>query len=365
MLEKGRITYKQLILLIFLSRIVTSISFLPGLNEPPANQDIWLSDLLFFPIQLFLASPIYLLWKRFPDQTIIQYSQTIAGKVGKLVGLLIIWYFLHYTAITLAQYSFFLTSAVMPETPALFFMLSLILVCAYAARKGLEVIGRLSELFAPLIMISLILFLSLEVKDMNFKILTPLLEKGIFPVFHGSLIAASKTLEVLGLAMLLPYLNNRQKVKPIFILSFALISLYLVLLTLPVVTMLGLELAKSSSFPCYSVIRLINVGDFLNRLESIHMAICSLGAFIKISFQYYLTVLGLSQLLELREYKPLVLPIGALLIPLSLLIGPNLVELQLFSSYKIFMGYSYFFILLIPSLLLLTAIIRRKGVRSK
>jgi spore germination protein KB len=363
--EKGQITYKQLILLIFLSRIVTSLSFLPGLTEPPANQDIWLSDLLYFPTQLVLAFPVYLLWKRFPDQTIIQYSQTIAGKLGKLVGLLIIWYFLHYTAITLDQYSLFLKSAVMPETPVLFFMLTLVLVCAYATQKGLEVIGRLSELFAPIIMIILILYFGLETKDMNLKILTPILEKGIFPVFQGSLINTSKTLEILGLAMLLPYLNNHQKVKSVFILSFALISFYLVLLTVPVLTMLGLESAKNRAFPCYSVIRLINIGDFLNRLESFHMAICSLGAFIKISFQYYLIVLGLSQLLELRDYKPLVLPIGTILIPLSFLIGPSLVELQTFLSYKLFMRYSYFFILLIPSLLLLTAIIRRKGERSK
>lgn len=365
MLEKGRITYKQLILLVFLSRIITSISFLPGLQEPPANQDLWLSDLLFFPIQLFLATPVYLLWKRFPDQTIIQYSQTIAGKLGKLIGLLIIWYLLHYTAITLVQYSLFLTSAVMQETPIIFFILSLILVCAYAIRKGLEVIGRLSELFAPIIMITLILFFALEAKDMNLKILTPVLEKGIFPVFQGSLINTSKTLEILGLAMLLPYLNNRQKVKQVFIISFALISFYFVLLTIPVLTMLGLEAAKSRSFPCFTIIRLINVGDFLNRVEAFHMAICSLGVFIKISFQYYLIVLGLSQLLNLRDYKPLVLPIGTIIIPLSLLIGPSLVELAEFSSYKIFTGYSYFFILLIPSLLLLTAIIRRKGVRPK
>lgn len=363
--EEGRITYKQLILLIFLSRIVTSLSFLPGLQEPPANQDLWLSDLLYFPIQLSLALPVYFLWKRFPDKTIIQYSQIIAGKLGRLIGLLIIWYFLHYTALTLVQYSLFLTSAVMEETPVIFFMLTLILVCAYAIRKGLEVIGRLAELFAPIIMITLILFFALEAKDMNLKLLTPVLEKGFFPVIQGSFINASKTLEILGLAMLLPYLNNRQKVKSVFIFSFALASLYFVLLTLPVITMLGLEVAKSRSFPCFSVIRIINVGDFLNRIESIHMAICSLGAFIKISFQYYLTVLGLSQLLNLRDYKPLVLPIGTIIIPLGLLIGPSLVELQEFSSYKIFMGYSYFFILLIPSLLLLTAIIRKKGVRPK
>lgn len=149
MLEKGRITYKQLILLVALSRVIITITFLPAMKEPPVNQDIWLSELLYFPLQLLLALPIYLLWKRFPDQTIIQYSQTIAGKLGKLAGVFIPWYFLHQTAIAIAQFSFFLTSAVMPETPILFFSLTFILVCAYATHKSLEVISRLSELFMP------------------------------------------------------------------------------------------------------------------------------------------------------------------------------------------------------------------------
>ncbi|HVJ48431.1 endospore germination permease [Desulfitobacterium sp.] len=361
MLEEGRITYKQLILLIFLSRIIVTINYLPALNEPPLNQDVWLSELLFFPLQLLLALPVYILWKRFPNQTIIQYSQIIAGKLGKLAGVLIIWYFLHSTAISLAQFSLFLTSAVMSETPILFFALTLVLVCAYATRKGLEVISRLSELFAPLIIITFISVTFLLAKDMNLKTLTPILEKGVLPVFNGSLIYSARSVEVLGLAMLLPYLNNRQKVKRVFILSFGLISLFFVLITIPVLTVFGVTEARRLTFPDYSVIQLVNVGDFLERIESVHMAIWILGTFIKVTFLYYLTVLGLSQLLNLKDYRPLILPTGTILIPLSLLIAPSLVELEAFTSYKIFVWYSFFFILLIPSLLVLTAIIRKKG----
>lgn len=364
MLEEGRITYKQLIFLIFISRIIIPITYLPALNEPPANQDIWLSELLFFPLQLLLALPIYFLWKRFPNQTIIQYSQTIFGKLGKVLGVLFVWYFLHFTALALSQYSFFLTTAVMPETPVLFFTLTLVLVSAYATYKGLEVIGRLSELFTPLVMFAIITIFFLLTKDMNLKILTPVLEKGILPVFQGGLIYTTLSIEVLELSMLLPYLNNPKKIKTVFFLSFALVSLYFVLITLSVIMVLGLAEAQSRTFPFFSVIRLVNVGDFLERIESVHMAIWTLGAFIKITLNFYLAVLGLSQIFNLKEYRPLILPIGTILIPLSLLVGPSIVELREFLSYKTFAPYSYFFILFLPSLLLLTAIVRKKGAHS-
>jgi spore germination protein KB len=364
MLEKGRITYKQLILLIALSRIILTITFLPALKEPPGNQDIWLSELLYLPLQLLFALPIYFLWKKFPNQTIIQYSQTIAGKLGKLAGVLILWYFIQQAAIATAQFSLFFVSAVMPETPVLFFTSSFILVCAYATHKGLEVIGRLSELFAPLVMIAIITAFLLLGKDMDLNMLRPVLENGIIPVTQGSFIYAARSLEILGLAMLLPYLNNPQKIKSVIIVSFALVSLFFILITIPVLTILEFDEAKSLTFPYYSIIRLINVGDFLERIQSMHMAIWILGTFIKVTFKFYLAVLGLSQLLNLEDYRPLILPTGAILIPLSLLLGPSLTTLAAFTSYKIFTWYSLFFILLIPSLLLLIAIIQKKGVRS-
>ncbi|AHF05814.1 GerAB/ArcD/ProY family transporter [Desulfitobacterium metallireducens] len=364
MLEKGRITYKQLILLIALSRIIITITFLPALAEPPANQDIWLSELLYFPLQLLFALPIYFLWKRFPDQTIIQYCQSIGGKLGKLSGILILWYFLDQAAITIAQFSLFLTSAVMPETPVLFFTLSFVLVCAYATGRGLEVIGRLSELFAPLVMIATITVFLLLAKDMNLKMLRPVLENGILPITQGSLIYSARSLEILGFSMLLPYLNNPQKAKSVIVLSFALVTLFFTLITVPVLTIWGFEEAKGLTFPFYSVIRLISIGDFIERNQSIHMAIWILGTFIKVTFKYYLVVLSLGQLLHLKEYRPLILPTGTILIPLSLLVGPNLTTLAAFTSYKTFAWYSSFFILVIPSLLLFTAIIRKKGVQS-
>ncbi len=365
MSEEGRVTHKQLILLIALNRIIITITYLPSMNEPPANQDIWLSELLFFPLQLLVALPIYLLWKRFPNQSIIEYSQTIAGKAGKLIGFLFITYILQSIAIALAQFGLFITSAVMPETPILFFYVTLVLICAYALQKGLEVISRLSEFIAPIVLIAITSVSLLLVKDMDLKKLTPVLENGLLPVLQGGLIYTSRTVEVLGLAMLLPYINNSKKVKMVFICSFALVTLYFVIISFPVLTVYELGERKSLKFPFYSAIRLVSIPSFIERVESVHMAIWVLGTFIKISFLYYLTALGLSQLLNLRDYKSLILPLGTIIIPLSLLIAPSIVELQGFTSYKIFTGYSLSFLFVLPFLLLLIAIIRKKGVRHK
>jgi len=362
--EKGKITYKQLILLVFTSRIIVTLTNMPGLTDPPANQDLWLSELFGLPIMLLLSVPVYLLWMRYPNQTIIQYSQVIAGKVGKLFGALYVWFFMHLTMITLYQYSAFITTAVMPETPSLFFIITMVLFGVYAARNGIEVICRLSELLTPIIMASIIIIALLLIKDMDLKALTPVLEKGVGPVLQGGFTISARTTEILGIAMLLPYLNDTQKVKRVFLLSYTLMLIFFVIITIPVLTMFGVELAKTMAFPFFDTVKLIDIGDFLERIEAVYMGIWLLGGLINISFSLYLSVLGLSHLLNLKDYKPIVLPVGILLIPLTTLSFESIVGLRKFTSYKISTPYSLLFILIIPSILLVISMIRKKGARQ-
>lgn len=96
MIEGGKITYTQMILLLFISRVISWIALLPVILAPPANQDVWIDCLMSFPIHLIVALPFYLLAKKFPSQTPYEYSQAITGKAGKLVGILYILFLFIY-----------------------------------------------------------------------------------------------------------------------------------------------------------------------------------------------------------------------------------------------------------------------------
>lgn len=366
MLEGGKITYQQMILLFFVSRVITWIAFLPVIQAPPANQDVWLDCLTAFPIHLIIALPIYLLSKKFPKQGLYEYSQAIMGKAGQwVIATLYIGFFIHASAFALGIFSEFFTTVIMSETPSLFFVITLVLVAAYAVQYGIEVLGRLSEFFAPIIMIALIGVTFLLIKDMDLRELTPILEAGIYPAFLNGFTPVSETLEIIGLAIIAPYLNDFQKIKKVYLITPLLLQFFLFLLTTLVISLLGDEVAKSYPYPVYSVIRLVHVGDFLERIESIHVAAWILGTFIKIALYYYLVVLGLGQLLHLQTYKPLILPIGTILIPLSSVLVPSVVEMKEFLSFKIYPWYSMPFIFFLPSLMLLIAIIRKKGERQR
>jgi len=360
--EKGKITYKQIILIIMISRGILPITYFPGFIDPPGNQDVWIAVLLGYPMLLLFSVPLYLLWKRFPDQTIFLYSRTIFGKAGKLIGILYILFLIHFTAINLSQLSMFLTTSTMPETPLLFFLISMLFVSAYVVRNGLEVLARLSELIGPIMLIAVTMIVVLVAKEMDFKALLPILEKGFTPVLFEGFVIVPRTVEIIGLAMLLPFLNdnNQKNVKKIFGLGLILCTYFMLLTSIAIVTTLGVGVGKPLTFPFYSVVRIIVLADFIERIDSIHIAIWILGGIIKVAFYYYLGVLGISQLLNLQDYKPIILPLGTVIVPLSVIVGENIVELQNFTSYKVFTWYSIIFIFLIPCSLLITSIVRKK-----
>lgn len=365
MIEGGKITYKQIILLVFISRTIVAITIFPVFVAPPGNQDVWINMLIAFPIRLILAFPFYFLAKKFPTQTFYEYNQAITGKIGLGLGLLYICFFIHINSLSLSNFAGFFTAAIMPETPSLLFTMTLTLTAAYAVYQGIEGIGRLSEFFVPLIMIALLGIALLLAKDLDFRELTPVLEEGILPNLLGGLYVSSLTVEIIGIAIILPFLNQPEKTKSVFILAFLLLTLYLIILSLIVIALFGADLARQLTFPFFNAVRLVSVGNFLERIESFHVAIWILGMYLRVSFYYYLIVLGLGQIFHLKSYKPLILPVGTIIVSLTTVVGQNIVEIREFTSFKYYPWYTLVFIFVIPSILLLTASIRKKGVRMR
>lgn len=362
MLKNVKIAPKQLILLVVISRLVLTIAFFPTLNGPPGNQDVWISQLLSIPVHLFLTVPIYLLWKRFPNQSLIEYSQTILGKAGILIGILYVLYFLHVLSVFLYQWSTFITTAIMQETPVHFILALLLPFCAYAVMKGIEVISRFAEFLAPLVFVGLIIISLLLTKDMDLNVFTPFMEQSFSSILVGSFVMSSRTSEILVLAMLLPYLNAKKgKVKLVFLSFYSIGAFFRILITITVLATLGLDLTRMQQFAYFTAVQIINVGDFIERVESIHLALLILSGFLSITLYYYIIVIGLSQAFSLKGYKPLVIPTLTIILPVSLALRSNIADLNEFLSYKIEPWFNLFFILFIPAILLLIAVIRKQG----
>jgi spore germination protein KB len=113
-----------------------------------------------------------------------------------------------------------------------------------------------------------------------------------------------------------------------------------------------------ASMPSFSVIRLINVGDILTRLDIIYAVVLILLDFYKISILYYATVLGFSKLIKLESYQVLIIIFGVLIIVYN-----NSVFSSSFEHMTWFAAaptYSTCFLFILPASTLLVSAIRGK-----
>ncbi|MBT2674646.1 GerAB/ArcD/ProY family transporter, partial [Streptomyces sp. ISL-14] len=120
------------------------------------------------------------------------------------------------------------------------------------------------------------------------------------------------------------------------------------------------------NFPLMNVSRYISLADFFEHVESAVMAVWIVGAFVKISVFYYASALGTAQCLNLSDYRPVVWPVGILIVIFSLWSLPSSMDASR-NDINVFPLQSILMQTIIPLLLLVIAAIRkrkRKGVDS-
>lgn len=361
MLEDGKIANRQALFLIILNRLVLAYTYVPAINSPPQNQDVWIATAVALPLTILFSTPTLLLALWFPKQSLIQYSRTLLGKSGMIVGVLYIWVFLHIGAITLRQFGEFMTTVPMPETPILVFILSITLIAVLAARNSLEVIGRLADIATPLAIGTILLVVGLVAKEADVQALTPVLEKGMVPVLYGAFTISTLTIDnMLIISMVTPYLNRPQGVTRVVIGAFIINTVMFVIIIIFIIMVFGVSQAQTRTFPTLGLMRLVQLGGVVERVEMLHMGIWVLGIMIKVALFCYLAALGLGQLFNLQTYRPIVLPVGALMIALSIWLFDSMVDLSTFTSYKIATYYSLFFNTVIPLILLAVTLVTGK-----
>jgi spore germination protein KB len=106
--------------------------------------------------------------------------------------------------------------------------------------------------------------------------------------------------------------------------------------------------------------RYISFADFFEHVESAVMAVWIVGAFVKISVFYYVSALGTAQWLNLSDYRPVVWPVGILIVVFSLWSLPNSIDVSR-NDINVFPLQGILMQTIIPILLLVIAVVRKRN----
>ncbi|WPX08844.1 GerAB/ArcD/ProY family transporter [Anaerocellum danielii] len=366
-MSNSKISYSQFLYLFFINRIVMVLTFLPIFNAPPKNQDVWLSVVFMYPFSILASLPLLYLCSLFPNQTFTSILYTVFGKASKVLSILYVWFFFHITAIQIAQFVEFMATAVLPETPVLFLIVTMLIVCLYALKKGIEPLARFAQITSFITMLSLAIIMIISLRFFDPSVFEPVLEKNILQPIFGGIYLCSLSSEIITIGMVNPYIvkvkNKKCILKDItktIALAFLLVVIFYLAITVIVLSLFGYTQASRLSFPFYSAIKVLSMAEFLERFESLHMAIWIMGIFLKITYFMYILLTTVQELRNTADYFAYAIPFTSVLAPFVFYIIPDFLSLDRFMSYRYFTLYSYIFIFLIPLFTLIFAKIKQR-----
>ncbi len=290
------------------------------MTSADALQDAWLAAALSFFSSALLILMIGGLSVRFPEETLVQYSQKLLGKwPGKLLSLIPIGAFLFIAATDVRIYAEALTSFFITDTPLLFIIGTMVLAAALGAYAGIEPLGRVADLFLPLYLLFLLLCLGLAVPQalLLLRNLEPVLARGFGPVLRGAVTPTAMISQYMVLTILTPSLTEPKRVLRTALGASAFASILLIVVTIATTAVLGPHKAARCAYPFVTLVRSLRASEFLERAEVLAMFAWGFIHFVGLVVYLYCGLKGISQVLGLKNYRILVGPMAVIWITLG------------------------------------------------
>ncbi|WP_258831298.1 GerAB/ArcD/ProY family transporter [Peribacillus frigoritolerans] len=361
MLEKGKISSGEFLIMVIIFTIGGAILTLPSVLVSLAKQDGWIAYILATLIGLCFVFLFTRLASLYPSMTYIEVNEKVFGKwIGKISALLFLFYLYYLSSALLSEIGNFFSSQVLVETPMEMIMILFIITSLFGARLGLEVICRTALIFFPWLVLLLFLLFVFLIPDINIENMQPVFEEGMKPIMRGSYHSlALPYVQLVFFLMITPCVNEKAKVKKNFYLGTLLGGGVLFLVILFSILVLGADNTARLTYPSYKLGMRISIGNFFERVEVIVAFIWVFTEYFKLTICFYGLAMGLAQLLGIQNYRILLFPLAFLILTFTIFSHPDIVHYQNFMA-TAWTPLSITICFILPLLLLMVGKIRKK-----
>ncbi len=314
-MDKEQISHIQIGVLLFVFMTGSSIINIPGPLIGMAGNGAWISLLLSGAAGFGVLGMLLFLGGRFPDLSYVDYSRKLIGKLPTIVlGLLSLTFMLQILSAMVLDVGLFMVSSMMRETPIYVFTSMVLLIAALTARAGIEVMARMFVFLVLLTAVFLFSTLVFAIPDYMPSQLLPVLPKGFKPVLHGAYFSFGfPYAEVFVFGMLIPFVapKNRKKVKASMLYALFLNVFTLCAATISAIMVFG-PYAGEIPYVLFSMARLVEFQEIIQRIESIIGMSLILGSYMKTTITLYAISQFTGRLFKLKDSSVVVMPIALL-----------------------------------------------------
>lgn len=321
------------------------------------GQDAWLMPLWAGTVGILFGLLWLLLFRYYPGCSLVQIPLKAWGRVpGTIISLLYFVFLCNLAGWVLRNLSDFMNGTIMPETPPTLFHIMFLIVACYTVAQGSETVGRLNQILTPFLFFPFWLVMLLATVDWDWGRLQPFFHTNPETILLYHPLIAFPFMESFALTMLFPLVRNGAGLP--FVLGLASAALSLSGTLLMVIGLLGVERASKLTFPVYTIVQEVAIGEVFVNMHSIISVILLILIFIKLLVLVYGASETLRQLFRPKTRLPHFLGLMILLSAMALSIYEDPIQNGEWNLKYSFL-YDSFFVLLIPFLLLVTTWIKR------
>jgi len=313
---KQSISPGQLAAMMVLYQFGTALVIPIGLE---AEQSAWLSTLIALPGGLALFLLYTYLQNQFPNASLSGYIRTIAGRyIGYPICVFYMVTFLYSASRNLREAGDLLVTAAYDRTPLFLIHFVMTTAVVYVLNKGIETFFRLGQVYL-VIMLSLgaignAAVLTSGVIDLN----------NLLPIQGGGwgnvLKAAYPHIwlfpfgEVVAFATVLRAVHHRKRIRRAGIVAMLLAGVMLAFSHAMQVAVLGADIYSRATFPLFTAVSMVNIGDFLQRMDAIVLLTLIIGVFFKMSVNCYAVMTIAADVFRVADERQLALPVGVVVL---------------------------------------------------
>lgn len=363
--NNDQISSAQLAAILAITMMAMGILTMPATLTEAVGPDALFVILGGVLVALVLAFIISKLVLRFPQDTIVEFGNTLLGRfIGTGMSLGFFMFYLFFTAIELRLFGDIMRTYLLINTPIEILMITSMLTVIYVVRCGIEPFARMAQILFPIVLVTSVVTMIPMIEDIDLSHFLPILKTPIMEIVKAIPLLLFSFLGLELTLILSNYVTDKKNITKYVSFSVLLIGFIYFTTTLVTVAVFGLVEAGHMNWPTLELFKMVDIpGAFIENIHIFSIAIWVFSILMTMVGTYLGATLTLSRIIKSSEQNYLALPLAPFIYYLALMPEGINQTMELMDMYSNYLGTLY--LVLVPvGLLGLSFIKKQKGAKK-
>ena len=291
-----KISYSQVIILLFIIRILKTMTFNPFINT--SSVILMLAVLASTLFQGLLFVPVAYIYKCCPGKDVNELAYGVSKAFGICVSLIYKLYFLLAILRAVKHFTYFMVQMFPGVGGRIVISVALLAVAGYGAYLGLESIARTSVFVGGILFVMFALIITTTKGELDFLNVNMISESPFKSFLSCFIQEIGMNSEIIAFAVLLPYIKSgiKKAFAGLLVLKLVVIELIIFLYT----ALFG-DYMKEIILPFFSA-GAFSKTQFVERFDPVYMVVWTLCAVVGVSLSIFFAVrCGKNVFIKIKE----------------------------------------------------------------